>query len=104
MYLGRKVGLFRSNAEFAVRVVRELGRDEGECVLRTEDEYCKHTRSKGPLIRRVDGLWETDFHEHWRFHFWYKTMMVKKIWYKKISGIKKLIAYNFLKNQYFSNK
>ena len=38
------MGLFRPSVEFAVRVVGELARAEGECVLRTEDEYCKHTR------------------------------------------------------------
>ena len=34
------MGLFRPSVEFAVRVVGELARAEGECVLRTEDEYC----------------------------------------------------------------
>ena len=52
VYLGRKVGLFRPNVEFAVRVEGELAQAEGECVLRTEDEYCNHTRSKGPLSPR----------------------------------------------------
>ena len=37
VYLGRKVCLFRTSVEFAVRVVGELARAEGECVLRTED-------------------------------------------------------------------
>ena len=41
VYLGRKVGLFRPSVEFAVRVGGELARAEGECVLRTEDEYLK---------------------------------------------------------------
>ena len=40
--IGRKVGLFRSSVEFPVRVVGELARAEGECFLRTEDEYCTH--------------------------------------------------------------
>ena len=52
MYLGREVGHYRPSVEFAVRVVGELARAEGECVLRTEDEYCKHTRSNGPLSPR----------------------------------------------------
>ena len=39
VYLARKVGLFRPSVEFAVRVVGELARAEGE--------YCKHTRSEG---------------------------------------------------------
>ena len=32
------MGLFRPSVEFAVRVVGELARAEGECVLRTVDE------------------------------------------------------------------
>ena len=49
MYLGQKVGLFRPSVECAVRVVGELARAEGECILQSEDEYCKQTSSKGPL-------------------------------------------------------
>ena len=37
------MGLFRSSVEFAVRIRGELPRAEGECVLQTEDEYCKYT-------------------------------------------------------------
>ena len=33
--------LFRPSVEFVVQVVGELARVEGECVLLTEDEYCK---------------------------------------------------------------
>ena len=43
------MGLSRPSVEFAVRLVGELARAEGECILQTEDEYCKHTRSKDPL-------------------------------------------------------
>ena len=39
VYLGREVGHYRPSVKFAVRVVGELARAEGECVLRTEDEY-----------------------------------------------------------------
>ena len=44
MYLGRKVSLFRSSVEFAVRGVGEQARAEGECVLRTEDEVKRPTK------------------------------------------------------------
>ena len=41
MYLGLKVGLLKPSVEFAAQIVDELARAEGECGLRTEDEYCK---------------------------------------------------------------
>ena len=49
MYLGRRVGFFRSSVEFAVRVEGELARAEGEYILRKEGEYCKGMKSKGLL-------------------------------------------------------
>ena len=52
VYLGCKVVLFRPSVEFSVLVVGELARAKGKRVFRTEDEYCKHTRLKGPLSPR----------------------------------------------------
>ena len=46
------MSLLRPSVEFAVQVVGELAQAEGECVLRTEDKYCKYTRSKSPLSPR----------------------------------------------------
>ena len=37
------------NVEFVVGVEGEQARAEGKCVLRAEDKYYNHTRSKSPL-------------------------------------------------------